>query len=140
MRIRSLAIGLLVLAPFAAACGDDGGKDTSTEAKAFCGVVAPVQALAGVSDKADDTKAVQAIFTSAESALAAVTGTPPADLKADLATVQATFTKANTVLKANSYSYDKAAAADAKAIEGLDDPAFTKATDNIQAWSTKNCK
>ncbi len=140
MRIRTLAIAALAFVPLAAACGDDGGKDTSTEAKNFCGVVAPVQALAGISDKADDTKAVQAVFTAAEAALAAVSGTPPTDLKADLATVTGTFTAANTALKANAYSYEKAAAANAKAIEALDDPAFTKATDNIQAWSTKNCK
>lgn len=140
MRIRTLAIGALALLPLAAACGDDGGKDTSTEAKNFCGVVAPVQALAGISDKAEDTKAVQSVFTAAETALAAVSGTPPTDLQADLSTVTATFTAANTVLKANAYDYTKAATANAKAIEALDDPLFTKATDNIQAWSTKNCK
>ena len=140
MRIRTLAIGALALLPLAAACGDDGGKDTSTEAKNFCGVVAPVQALAGISDKAEDTKAVQSVFTAAETALAAVSGTPPTDLQADLSTVTATFTAANPVLKANAYDYTKAATANAKAIEALDDPLFTKATDNIQAWSTKNCK
>jgi ABC-type transporter Mla subunit MlaD len=140
MRFRALAVAALALVPFAAACGDDGGKDTSAEAKVFCGVVAPVQGLAGITDKADDTKTVQARFTAAESALAAVSGAPPADLKADLDTVTATFNAANKVLKANAYSFDKAAAADAKAIEALDDPKFTKATDNIQTWATKNCE
>jgi hypothetical protein len=142
MRFRAGAVAALALAlvPFAAACGDDGGKDTSAEAKAFCGVVQPVQALAGITDKADDTKTVQTRFTAAETALAAVSGTPPTDLKADLDTVTATFNAANKVLKANAYSFDKAAAADAKAIEALDDPKFTKATDNIQSWATKNCE
>ena len=73
-------------------------------------------------------------------ARAAEQGWAPADLKADLTTVQTTFTAANTVLKANAYSIEVAATKDAKAIQALDDPAFTKATDNIQAWSTKNCK
>ena len=77
MRIRALAIALFVLVPLTAACGDDGGKDTSTEATTFCGVVTPVQSLADVVDKADDTKAVQSTFTEAESALAKVSGTPP---------------------------------------------------------------
>jgi hypothetical protein len=140
MRIRALAIAALVAMPFAAACGDDGDKDTSAEATAFCGVVAPVQALAGISDKADDTAALKTTFSAAEAALAAVSGTPPADLKTDLDTVTATFTKANAALKANGYSYEKAAAADAKALEALDEPAFTKSTDNIQTWATKNCE
>lgn len=139
MRIRALAITALLVVPFAAACGDDGGKDTSVEAKTFCGVVAPVQALAGISDKADDTAALKTTFTAAESAIAAVSGTPPTDLKTDLDAVTATFTKANAALKANGYSYEKAAAADPKAIEALDDPSFTKATDNIQTWASKNC-
>jgi hypothetical protein len=43
------------------------------------------------------------------------------------------------VLKANAYSYEAAAAKDPKALEALDDPAFTKATDNIQAWAERNC-
>jgi len=136
---RTGLIAALALVPLAAACGDDGGKDTSAEAKTFCGVVTPVQSLAGISDKADDPKAVQATFTAAETALAAVSGTPPTDLKADLDTVTATFTAANKALKASSYNYEKAAAADAKAIEALDSPTFTKATDNIQAWAVKNC-
>jgi hypothetical protein len=140
MRIRAaLALAGLVLVPFVAACGDDGGKDTSAEAKNFCGVVTPVQALAGISDKADDATAVKTAFTGAESALAEVSGTPPTDLAADLGTVTTTFNAANTVLKANAYNYEAAAAKDAKAIEALDDPAFTKATDNIQAWAKKNC-
>lgn len=140
MRIRAaLALTALVLVPFAAACGDDGGKDTSTEATTFCGVVTPVQALSGISDRADDPAALKVAFTGAESALAKVSGTPPTDIAADLITVTATFNAANTVLKANAYSYGAAAAKDAKAIEALDDPAFTKATDNIQAWARKNC-
>ena len=140
MRIRAtLALAALVLVPFAAACGDDGGKDTSTAAKNFCGVVTPVQALAGISDKADNVAAIKTTFTAAESALAAVSGTPPTDLAADLAAVTTKFNAANTVLKANAYSYEAAAAKDAKAIEALDDPTFTKATDNIQAWAVKNC-
>ena len=69
MRTRVLAVALLVV-PALAACGSSsGGKDTSAAAKTFCGVVAPVQALAGISDKADDTKAIQATFTAAETAL-----------------------------------------------------------------------
>jgi hypothetical protein len=140
MRIRAtLALAALVLVPFAAACGDDGGKDTSTEAQNFCSVVTPVQALAGISDRADDPAALKVAFSGAESALAAVSGTPPTDIAADLTTVTTTFNAANTVLKANAYSYEAAAAKDAKAIEALDDPAFTKATDNIQAWAVKNC-
>ena len=140
MRIRAaLALAALVLVPFAAACGGGSSKDTSTEAKNFCGVVTPVQALAGISDKADDTAAIKTTFTAAETALAAVSGTPPTDLAADLTTVTTTFNAANTVLKANAYSYEVAATKDAKAIEALDDPTFTKATDNIQAWAVKNC-
>ena len=139
MRIRALAVAVLALLPFATACGDDGGKDTSTAAKTFCGVVAPVQALAGISDKADDTKVLQTTFSAAETAIAAVSGTPPKDLAVDLGTVTTTFAAANKVLKANAYNYAKAAAADAKAIEALDNPAFTKATDNIQTWAVKNC-
>ena len=53
--------------------------------------------------------------------------------------VTTTFSAANTALKANAYSYKAAAAKDAKALEALDDPTFTKATDNIQAWAVKNC-
>ncbi len=139
MRIRVLALAALAIVPLAAACGDDGGKDTSAEAKTFCGVVAPVQALAGISDKADDAKTIQATFTAAETAIAAVSGTPPADLSAALGAVTTTFTAANKVLKANAYSYDKAAKADAKAIGALDDATFTAATDKIQAWAVKNC-
>ncbi len=133
-----MAVALL-LTPLAAACGDDGGRDTSVEAQTFCGVVAPVQALAGISDKADDTAALKATFVAAESALAAVSGTPPTDLKPALETVTETFTAANTALKAANYSYEAAAASSRTAIEALDDPAFTKATDSIQAWATKNC-
>ncbi len=140
MRIRAtLATAALVLVPFAAACGDDGGKDTSTAAQNFCGVVTPVQALAGISDRADDPAALKVAFTGAESALAAVSGTLPTDIATDLTTVTTTFNAANTALKANAYSYGAAAVKDAKALEALDDPAFTKATDNIQAWAVKNC-
>ena len=139
MRIRAtLALAVLVLVPFAAACGG-GGKDTSTAAQNFCGVVTPVQALAGISDRADDPAALKVAFTGAESALAAVGGTPPIDIAAALTTVTTTFSAANTALKANAYSYKAAAAKDAKALEALDDPTFTKATDNIQAWAVKNC-
>ena len=138
MRIRVLAFAALAIVPVVAGCGDR-GKDTSAEAKTFCGVVTPVQALAGISDKAGDAKAIQATFTAAETAIAAVSGTPPADLSTALGVVTATFTAANKVLKANAYSYDKAAKADAKAIEALDDAAFTTATDSIQAWAVKNC-
>ncbi len=139
MRIRALAIALFVLVPLTAACGDDGGKDTSTEATTFCGVVTPVQALAGISDRADDPAALKVAFTGAETALAKVSGTPPTDIAADLTTVTNTFNASNTVLKANAYSYEVAATKDAKALEALDDPGFTKATDNIQAWAQKNC-
>ena len=132
MRIRAtLALAVLVLVPFAAACGGGGGKDTSIAAQNFCGVVTPVQALAGISDRADDPAALKVAFTGAESALAAVGGTPPTDIATALTTVTTTFSAANTALKANAYS--------AKALEALDDPTFTKATDNIQAWAVKNC-
>ena len=140
MRIRAtLALAVLVLVPFAAACGGGGGKDTSIAAQNFCGVVTPVQALAGISDRADDPAALKVAFTGAESALAAVGGTPPPDIATALTTVPTTFSAANTALKANAYSYKAAAAKDAKALEALDDPTFTKATDNIQAWAVKNC-
>lgn len=137
-RIRSFAV--VAMASLAlVACGDDGGQDTSTEAQTFCGVVAPVQALAGISDKADDPATLATVFTEAKSALAAVVGAPPEDLAADLNTVKTTFDAANAALEPVDYSYEQAAAADPDALNALDDPSFTVATDNIQTWASKNC-
>ena len=140
MRIRvTLAIAVLVLVPFAAACGGGGGKDTSTAAQNFCGVVTPVQALAGISDRADDPAGLKVAFTGAGSALAPLRGTPPTAIPPALPTVPPPFSAATPGLKANAYSYKAAAAKDAKALEALDDPTFTKAPDNIRAWAVKNC-
>ena len=42
-------------------------------------------------------------------------------------------------MKKANYDMDQIDKASSKAISDLEDPAFTKAGDNVQAWTTKNC-
>jgi hypothetical protein len=136
-----------LLAPFAVlalggglvACGgDDDGKDTSAQAKAFCQVAAPVKALSGILESSDTAK-IKGAFESAATALAQVSGDPPKDIAGDIATIKTTFTAADDALKAAGYDTAKVDRSKAAAIGALEDAAFSKAGDNVQAWTTKNC-
>lgn len=129
----------LSLALFIAACGGDDGKDNSAQAKAFCKVSAPVQALSGVLENEDPAKA-KATFEAADAALSAVAGDPPQGIAADVATVKSTFAAANDAMKKAGYKIDAVDAAGKKAVVALEDGTFTKAADNITKWSETNCK
>jgi hypothetical protein len=141
MRARRAApLCLALVTVVLAGCGDDDGgdRDTSPQARAFCAVADPVKKLSGVLET-DDPKAIQSAFAAAESALAAIAGDPPGDIATDIATIKTHFTAANDALKKADYDLDKIDAASGKAITDLEDASFTKAGDNVQAWTTKNC-
>jgi hypothetical protein len=138
MRPRALALFSVASLALLGACGDDGG-DESPEAQTFCSVVAPIQELPTVLENYEDVEGVKATMTSAESALAQVSGTPPEGIAADVETVTAAFTPANEVLKAANYDYAAVSDADAEKVAALSDPSFQTAADNIQAWSEDNC-
>ena len=135
-RAVTLCIGVVPL--LLGACGGDSDKDTSPQAKAFCVVADPVKKLSGVLESEDPAE-VKAKFVAAETALAAVAGDPPKDIAADIATIKAQFTAANDAMKKANYNIDQVDKASSKALSDLEDPAFTKAGDNVQAWTTKNC-
>ena len=135
-RAVTLCIGVVPL--LLGACGGDGDKDTSPQAKAFCVVADPVKKLSGVLESEDPAE-VKAKFVAAETALAAVAGDPPKDIAADIATIKAQFTAANDAMKKANYNIDQVDKASSKALSDLEDPTFTKAGDNVQAWTTKNC-
>jgi hypothetical protein len=138
MRVRALALVSITSLVLLGACGDDGGDD-SPEAQTFCSVVAPIQALPTVLENYEDVAGVEATMTSAESALAAVSGTPPEGIAADVEVVTSTFGPANEVLKAAAYDYTAVSDADAEKVAALTDTEFVTAADNIQAWSEDNC-
>jgi hypothetical protein len=138
MRLRALALVSIASLALLSACGDDGGDD-SPEAQTFCTVVAPIQALPSVLENYEDVAGVQATMTSAESALAEVSGAPPEGIAADLEVVTAAFAPANDVLKAAAYDYAAVNDADAEKVAALSEPEFQTAADNIQAWSEDNC-
>ena len=135
-RAVTLCIGVVPL--LLVACGGDSDKDTSPQAKAFCVVADPVRKLSGVLES-EDPAAIKAAFVAAESALAAVAGDPPKDIATDIATIKTQFTAANDALKKANYDLDQIDKSSSKAISDLEDPAFTKAGDNVQTWTTKNC-
>jgi hypothetical protein len=135
-RAVTLCIGVVAL--LLGACGGDSDKDTSAQAKAFCVVADPVKKLSGVLESEDPAE-VKAKFVAAETALAAVAGDPPKDIAADIATIKAQFTAANDAMKKANYNIDQVDKASSKALSDLEDPAFTKAGDNVQTWTTKNC-
>ena len=135
-RAVTLCIGVVPL--LLGACGGDSDKDTSPQAKAFCVVADPVKKLSGVLESEDPAE-VKAKFVAAETALAAVAGDPPKDIATDIATIKAQFTAANDAMKKANYNIDQVDKASSKALSDLEDPAFTKAGDNVQAWTTKNC-
>ena len=138
MRLRALALVSVASLALLGACGDDGGDD-SPEAQTFCSVVAPIQQLPTVLENYEDVAGVQATMTSAESALAAVSGTPPEGIASDVQTVTAAFGPANAVLKAAGYDYSAVSDADAGTVAALGEPGFQTAADNIQVWSEDNC-
>jgi hypothetical protein len=140
MRGRMLVLTGVLAIVLLGACGDDdGGRDTSAEAQAFCAVAKPVQDFAGVLEQADDPKAVQSVFTAAEGALARVSSGAPAAIRDDLDAVSKTFATAHEALKKNGYDIATAAQSDPRAIEALDDPSLQRSSDNIQAWAQQNC-
>jgi hypothetical protein len=135
-RAVTLCIGVVPL--LFGACGGDDSKDTSPQAKAFCVLADPVKKLSGVLES-EDPAVIKAAFVAAESALATVAGDPPKDIATDIATIKTQFTAANDAMKKANYNLDQIDKASSKAISDLEDPAFTKAGDNVQAWTTKNC-
>jgi len=139
MRARALIVGVATSLIALAACGGGSSKDTSSQAKALCSVSAPVLKLGSVSENPDDTKGVQAAMTAAETALGKVSAAPPADVKSAVDTVTKVFTAANAALKKANYSFDSVAQADYPAIDALNSADLTRALDEIQAWSKKNC-
>ena len=131
----SLAVAGL-LAAGAVGCSDS--KDTSTEAKTFCGVQSSVKRLFTLVDlsPAELQKAageVKAAFAKAS--------TPPKDLTKDYATVKSAFEALDTSLAKYGYDLEKASADKAvgDAVVRLEEPSVVKAGDSIQAWTTKNC-
>src|SRR5688572_10404744 len=137
LRTAPLCLGLIACL-FAGCGGDDDDKDTSPQAKVFWAVADPVKKLSGVLET-EDPKAIQAAFTAAESALGQVAGDPPKDIAADITTIKAQFTAANDAMKKANYDLDQLDSASGRAITALEDAEFTKAGDNVQAWTTKNC-
>ncbi|HUP72562.1 MAG TPA: hypothetical protein VM282_05900 [Acidimicrobiales bacterium] len=136
-RAVTLCIGVVPLL-LLGACGDDDGTDTSPQARAFCAVADPVKRLSGVLES-EDPAVIEAAFTGAEAALASVAGDPPQDIATDVATIKTHFTAANDALKKASYDVDQIDRSASKAISDLEDAEFTKAGDNVQVWTTKNC-
>ena len=135
-RAVTLCIGVVPL--LLGACGGDDSKDTSPQAKAFCVVADPVKKLSGVLES-EDPAAIKAAFTAAETALTTVAGDPPAAIATDVATIKAKFTAANDAMKKANYDLDQIDKSSSKAVTDLEDADFTKAGDNVQAWTTKNC-
>ena len=135
-RAVTLCIGVVPL--LLGACGGDDGQDTSPQARAFCAVADPVKKLSGVLESSDPA-VIKSAFVAAESALTAVAGDPPADIAADIATIETHFTAANDAMKKADYNLEEIDQASGKAISDLEDAEFTKAGDNVQAWTTKNC-
>jgi hypothetical protein len=135
-RAVTLCIGVIPL--LLGACGGDDNKDTSPQAKAFCVVADPVKKLSGVLESEDPAE-VKAKFTAAEAALAAIAGDPPKDIAADIETIKTHFAAANDAMKKAGYDVGNVDKASSKAVSDLEDPTFTKAGDNVQAWTTKNC-
>jgi hypothetical protein len=135
-RAVTLCIGVVPL--LLGACGGDDSKDTSPQAKAFCVVADPVKKLSGVLES-EDPAAIKAAFTAAETALTTVAGDPPKDIATDVATIKAKFTAANEAMKKANYDLDQIDKTSSKAVTDLEDADFTKAGDNVQAWTTKNC-
>lgn len=136
-RSAPLCLGLIAVL-FAGCGGDDDNKDTSPQAKAFCLVADPVKKLSGVLET-EDPKAIQAAFTAAESALTQVAGDPPQAIATDIATIKTHFIAANDAMKKANYDLDQLDATSGRAITALEDAEFTKAGDNVQAWTTTNC-
>jgi len=135
-RAVTLCIGVVPL--LLGACGGDDSKDTSPQAKAFCVVADPVKKLSGVLES-ENPAAIKAAFTAAETALTTVAGDPPKDIATDVATIKAKFTAANDAMKKANYNLDQIDKTSSKAVTDLEDADFTKAGDNVQAWTTKNC-
>jgi hypothetical protein len=135
-QVVTLCIGVVPL--LLSACGGSSTKDSSPQAKAFCVVSQPVKNLSGVLESEDPT-VVKAAFVAAESALATVAGDPPKDIVTDIATIKTKFAAADDALKKAGYDVSKVDKASSKAISDLEDAEFTKAGDNVQAWTTKNC-
>ena len=135
-RTAPLCLGLIAV--LFAGCGGDDNKDTSPQAKAFCAVADPVKKLSGVLES-EDPKVIQAAFTAAESALGQVAGDPPKAIAADITTIKTHFTAANDAMKKANYDLDQLDATSGRAITALEDAEFTKAGDNVQAWTTTNC-
>ena len=135
-RAVTLCIGVVPL--LLGACGGDDSKDTSPQAKAFCVVADPVKKLSGVLES-EDPAAIKAAFTAAETALTTVASDPPKDIATDVATIKAKFTAANDAMKKANYDLDQIDKASSKAVTDLEDADFTKAGDNVQTWTTKNC-
>jgi len=139
MRARhAVTLCIAVVPLLLGACGGGTSKDTSPQAKAFCAVADPVKKLSGVLESEDPVQ-IKAAFVAAESALASVAGDPPKDIATDVATIKTDFTAANDALKKANYNLDEVDKASSKAISDLEEPAFSKAGDNVQAWTTKNC-
>jgi hypothetical protein len=125
-----------VLAAGAMACSDS--KDTSTEAKTFCGVEVSVKRVFTLVDLAPAEMTKAAAETKAAFAAAA---TPPKDISGAYTTVKGAFDAFDTALAKYGYDLEKASADKAvgDAVVKLEDPAVVKAGDDIQAWTTKNC-
>ena len=98
----------------------------------------PYKKLSGVLES-EDPAAIKVAFTAAETALTTVAGDPPKDIATDVATIKAKFTAANDAMKKANYDLDQIDKSSSKAVTDLEDPEFTKAGDNVQAWTTKNC-
>jgi len=135
---RAVAVCIGVAPLLLGACGGSDNKDTSPQAKAFCVVADPVQKLSGVLESEDPAE-VKAKFLAAETALAAIAGDPPKDIATDIETIKAHFAAANDAMKKAGYDVGDVDKASSKAVSDLEDPTFTKAGDNVQAWTTKNC-
>src|SRR3954454_71516 len=131
-RAVTLCIGVVPL--LLGACGGSSNKDTSPQAKAFCVVADPVKKLSGVLESEDPAE-VKAKFTAVETALAAVAGDPPKDIAADIETIKTQFAAADAAMKKANYDVGNVDKASSAAVGNLEDPAFTKAGDNVQAWT-----
>jgi hypothetical protein len=141
MRSRALASAAVGVAAFIALAGCGDSKDSSAEAKNFCSVVTPIQGIGSAIENSDDTAAVKSAMSRAESAIAQVASAkPPADIAAQFTVVKERFTAANEALKKTNYNFDTLDPAGQKTINDLDSPDFQKAADEIQTWSSKNCK
>jgi hypothetical protein len=141
MRVRLLTFTVVSALVLLGACGDDdGGRDTSAEATAFCEAAKPVQDFAGVLDHIEDRETTQQIFTSAEAALGRLSGAAPEAIREDLAVVSRVFADANAALEPVGYDVYEVPESDSDAINALDDPSLQRSSDNIQAWAEQNCR